>query len=99
MSIQNLLIYRHYVPQDGTIFLDNKNLNEYNLHALRRFIAIVPQETELFNMSAHDNIAYGNPKATKKEVEQAVTALEVLPPSKYKDALVDMAKYAIERDH
>ncbi len=43
-------------------------------------------------------IAYTKSMA-KKEVEQAVTALEVLPPSKYKDALVDMAKYAIERDH
>ncbi|MCX6799721.1 MAG: ABC transporter ATP-binding protein [Candidatus Falkowbacteria bacterium] len=65
------LIYKHYLPQKGIILLDGKNLNDYNIHALRRLIAIVPQETELFNMSTHDNIAYGNPKATHKQVQQA----------------------------
>lgn len=65
------LIYRHYSPQKGEILLDDRNLNEYNLYALRRLIAIVPQETELFNLSARDNIAYGKPNATKKEVEEA----------------------------
>lgn len=49
-------------------------------------------------ITATNAIAYTKNMA-EKEVEQALTALSVLPPSVYKDALADMAKYAIERDY
>ena len=65
------MIYRHYDPQKGTVMLDDRNLKDYDLYAFRRFIAIVPQEVEIFNASVRDNIAYAKPKASFKEVEAA----------------------------
>lgn len=65
------MIYRHYDPTEGEVLLDGKNLIDYDLYKFRKFIAIVPQEVELFNMSIMDNIAYANSKATKKEIEAA----------------------------
>ncbi|MDD5072067.1 MAG: ABC transporter ATP-binding protein [Patescibacteria group bacterium] len=62
------MIYRHYDPQAGMVLLDDKNLKDYDLYGFRKFIAIVPQETEIFNMSVRDNIAYSNPKASLAEV-------------------------------
>lgn len=65
------MIYRHYDPQAGEVLLDNRNLKEYDLYAFRKFIAIVPQEVEIFNASVRNNIAYGKPKASQKEIEAA----------------------------
>ena len=65
------LIYRHYDPQTGTVFLDDKNLKDYDLFGFRKFIAIVPQEVEIFNTSVKDNIAYSNPKASSAEIKAA----------------------------
>ena len=65
------LIYRHYDPQTGTVFLDNKNLKSYDLFGFRKFIAIVPQEVEIFNSSVKDNIAYSNPQASLTEIKAA----------------------------
>ena len=65
------LIYRHYDPQSGVVFLDDKNLKDYDLYAFRKFIAIVPQEVEIFNTSVKDNISYANPRASFAEVEAA----------------------------
>ena len=63
------MIYRHYNPNEGEIFLDKKKLEEYDLYAFRKFMAIVPQEVEVFNTSVKNNISYANPKATSKEIE------------------------------
>ena len=41
------------------------------MHAFRRFIAIVPQDVDLFNTSIRDNIAYAKPGAPQKEIEAA----------------------------
>jgi ABC-type multidrug transport system fused ATPase/permease subunit len=65
------MIYRHYDPQQGQVLLDDKDLKQYDLYAFRKFIAIVPQEVEIFNASVRDNIAYAKPKASIKEVEAA----------------------------
>jgi len=65
------MIYRHYDPQSGEVLLDDKNLKDYDLYGFRRFIAIVPQEVEVFNTSVRDNIAYANPKADLKEIKAA----------------------------
>jgi len=65
------MIYRHYDPQKGNILLDGKNLKEYDLFGLRSFIAIVPQEVEIFNSRVRDNIAYAQPKASQKEIKAA----------------------------
>ena len=41
-----------------------KNLKKYDLYAFRKFIAIVPQEVEIFNSTVRENIAYAKPNAS-----------------------------------
>jgi ABC-type multidrug transport system fused ATPase/permease subunit len=65
------LVYRHYDPTEGKIFLDGKNLKEYDIYSFRKFLAIVPQEVEIFNTSVKDNIAYARPEASFKEIQSA----------------------------
>lgn len=65
------LIMRHYDPIDGSIKLDGTDLRDIPLNHLRKKIAFVGQQTEIFDRNAHSNIAYGNPKATRKEVIEA----------------------------
>ncbi|PIR13422.1 hypothetical protein COV49_02340 [Candidatus Falkowbacteria bacterium CG11_big_fil_rev_8_21_14_0_20_39_10] len=63
------MIYRHYDPQAGIVRLDDKDLRDYDLYSFRKFIAIVPQEVEIFDSSVRDNIAYANPGASLREIK------------------------------
>lgn len=65
------LLYRHYDPQKGQVFIDGVNLKDYKLHGFRKFLAIVPQEVEVFDLSVRENIAYAKPDATQAEIEEA----------------------------
>lgn len=65
------MIYRHYDPQSGEILIDKKNAGDYNLFSLRKFIAIVPQDVEVFNSSVKENISYAKPGATQTEIKAA----------------------------
>lgn len=65
------LIYRHYDPQSGRVLLDGRDLRDYRLRDFRRFLAIVPQEVEIFDLSVRENIAYAKPEASFKEIEAA----------------------------
>ncbi len=65
------LIYRHYDPQSGQVLLDDKDLRDYDLHSFRRFLAIVPQEVEIFDLSVQENIAYARPEASLQEIQAA----------------------------
>lgn len=65
------LIYRHYDPQNGKVFLDDKDLRDYDLPSFRKFLAIVPQEVEIFDLSVRENIAYAKPGASFKEIQAA----------------------------
>ncbi len=65
------LIYRHYDPMEGVVILDGRNLKDYDLHGFRKFLAIVPQEVEVFDVSVRENIAYAKPDATQEEIESA----------------------------
>ncbi|MEA4856028.1 ABC transporter ATP-binding protein [Solidesulfovibrio sp.] len=64
------LLLRFYDPHMGSLVLDGQDLRDVSLKSLRRRIAIVLQETQLFPMSVHDNIAYGRRQATREEVER-----------------------------
>lgn len=67
------LLERFYDPDNGTIKLNDINLNDYNLHWLRSKFGIVSQEPILFDMSIHENIAYGDNsrQVTREEVIEA----------------------------
>ncbi|ORX77010.1 P-loop containing nucleoside triphosphate hydrolase protein, partial [Anaeromyces robustus] len=65
------LILRWYDPIRGGIFIDDINNKDYNLKWLREQMSIVTQEAYLFNVSIRENILYGKPEATQKEIEEA----------------------------
>ena len=53
------------------IFIDNLDIKNITLNDLRKNVAIVPQEAFLFTSTISDNLKFGEPKATKKEVISA----------------------------
>jgi ABC-type multidrug transport system fused ATPase/permease subunit len=65
------LMPRFYDPTSGSVRLDGVDLREYKLHSLRSQISFVLQDTVLFRGTIRDNIAYGLPGATQKEIEAA----------------------------
>lgn len=68
------LIPRFYPPCEGRITLNGHPLEEYDLAALRRAVAVVSQEAFLFNLSVRDNIAYGRADADDAQVNSAARA-------------------------
>ncbi len=62
------LLLGYYKPKNGSIYLDNTDLNLLDLNSVRREIAIVPQGTLLFSTTIEDNIRYGNPDASKEDI-------------------------------
>ena len=65
------LIPRFYDPQRGRILADGQDLRELELDAYRHQIGIVYQESFLFSNTVAANIAFGNPRATQEQIEQA----------------------------
>ncbi|MCL5408709.1 MAG: ABC transporter ATP-binding protein/permease [Candidatus Omnitrophica bacterium] len=65
------LICKFYEVQKGNIFIDGKNLNEILSSDLRKHIGLVLQEPFLFKGTVADNINYGKPDATLKEIINA----------------------------
>ena len=70
------LLLRLYDVEDGRITIDGQDVREVTQESLRRNIAMVTQETAMFNRSAYENIRYGRPDATRAEVEAAARAAE-----------------------
>ncbi|GAB9464293.1 Atp-binding protein [Globisporangium polare] len=71
------LLYRFYDPQNGSILIDGKDVREIGLDELRKSIAIVPQDTVLFNDSIFYNINYGRLDATEEEVLNAARISQI----------------------
>lgn len=72
-STLSRLLYRFYDVDEGKIYIDEQAINTVTLESLRQAIAIVPQDTVLFNTSIRENIAYGNPKASEDEIDKAIS--------------------------
>jgi len=68
------LLLRFFDPQQGVIALDGVDLARCDPQAIRRQIALVPQDTVLFGTSARDNIRFGRPEASDAQIEQAARA-------------------------
>ena len=71
------LICRIYDPSGGDIFIGDKNLKSLKLSELRKIISYVPQNNFLFSESIQKNIQFGNPKATKDQVQKAAVLSEI----------------------
>ena len=70
------LLLRLYDPEDGRVLIDGQDLRDVTQESLRRQIAMVTQETAMFNRSARDNIMYGRPDASEDEMIAAARAAE-----------------------
>jgi ABC-type multidrug transport system fused ATPase/permease subunit len=66
-SIANL-ICRFYDPIQGQVTVDGHNLRDIKLASLRRQVAVVLQDSFLFNNTVSQNLLYGNPDATADEL-------------------------------
>lgn len=64
------LLFRFYDPQKGAIFIDGQNIRDVTQASLRQILAIVPQDTVLFNDTLMANIAYGRTSASIEEIHE-----------------------------
>ncbi|MDQ3292915.1 MAG: ABC transporter ATP-binding protein/permease [Actinomycetota bacterium] len=71
------LIMRFYELEGGCITLDGRDIATISRAELRSNIGMVLQDTWLFGGTIHDNIAYGNPDATREQVLEAARATYV----------------------
>jgi len=65
------LVPRLFDSTSGTVLVDGADVRRYDPAALRRRIALVPQETFLFSMTLGENIALGAPEAGPDEIARA----------------------------
>ncbi|MPQ92895.1 ABC transporter transmembrane domain-containing protein [Thioclava sp. JE_KL1] len=79
------LIQRFWDPETGKVTIDGYDLRDMARHDFRQAIALVPQDPVVFAASARENIRFGRPDASDREVEEAARAahaydfLEALP--------------------
>lgn len=71
------LLYRFYDVDDGQVTIDGRDIRDYTQSSLRSAIAIVPQDTVLFNDTIYYNIRYGRTSADREEVERAARAAHI----------------------
>src|SRR5678815_1754759 len=65
------LLPRFHDPSSGAVLWDGVDVRDATISSLRKQIALVTQETVLFNDTVRHNIAYGKPEATDIEIEEA----------------------------
>uniref|UniRef100_A0A8C4I6J3 ATP-binding cassette, sub-family B (MDR/TAP), member 4 n=1 Tax=Dicentrarchus labrax TaxID=13489 RepID=A0A8C4I6J3_DICLA len=65
------LLQRFYDPLEGSVFIDRHDIRSLNIRYLREMIGVVSQEPILFATTIAENIRYGRPDVTQKEIEQA----------------------------
>ena len=65
------LLLSFYPINRGSLTIDGKPVNQWNLKQLRSNIGVVPQEVLLFGGSIRENIAYAKPDATEEEIIEA----------------------------
>jgi len=68
------LLLRLYDPSEGRILFDGRDIREATLASIRRQLAIVPQETYLFNASIRENIGLGRDGASDEQVASSARA-------------------------
>ena len=71
------LLFRFYDVQQGRILLDAQDIKQVTQTSVRQAIGIVPQDTVLFNDTVEYNIAYGQPGASRAQVEEAARSAHI----------------------
>ncbi|NRP11608.1 ATM1-type heavy metal exporter [Aliiroseovarius sp. xm-m-379] len=71
------LLFRFYDVSGGALKIDGQDVRDVTQDSLHDAIGVVPQDTVLFNDTIYYNIAYGNPDATRAEVEAAAKAAKI----------------------
>jgi len=71
------LLFRFYDPNQGRILIDDQDLKLVTQKSLREVLGIVPQDAVLFNDTLGYNIAYGNPTASRNEIQEAIQHAEL----------------------
>jgi subfamily B ATP-binding cassette protein HlyB/CyaB len=71
------LLLGFYLPQEGQIKLDGKDIRYLAANELRLIYGVVPQETELFSGTIYDNLLMANPRAGFEDVIIACKAAEI----------------------
>jgi len=70
------LINRTYDTTSGAIRIDDLDVKDWNLEALRKQISIIEQDIFLFSSTIAENIAFGKPDATQEEIEEAARSAQ-----------------------
>jgi ATP-binding cassette subfamily B protein len=70
------LLLRFYDPQAGAVRLDGHDLHDLTLRSLRENVAVLLQETLVFDGTVRENIAYGKLEASEKEIVAAAKAAD-----------------------
>jgi ATP-binding cassette subfamily B protein len=65
------LLFRYFEPDRGAILIDGQDICQLDITAYRRRLAIVHQEVDIFNGTLLENLTYGNPQASFKDVVEA----------------------------
>lgn len=71
------LLFRFYDVDGGRITIDGMDIRQVKQNSLRTALAAVPQDTVLFNDTIRENIRFGRPEASDREVEDAARAAEL----------------------
>ncbi len=65
------LINRIFDSQEGRVLIDGIDVKDWSLESLRSQISTIEQDIFLFSLTVAENIAFGNPEATREEIIQA----------------------------
>lgn len=71
------MIFKFYNPENGSIFIDDKDISDYSANSLYNNLTYVPQETILLHSTIYDNIKIAKPNATKEEIYNAAKKAEL----------------------
>ena len=71
------LILRCYNVPDGTLLIDDKDVNDITIHSLRNFCAYVPQDNFLFSDTIADNISFASDTDERALVERSAALADV----------------------
>ena len=71
------ILYRFYNPDRGAVLLGGRDLRDLSTESVRKAIAVVPQDSVLFNETIGYNIAYGDLRASREEVIEAAKKAQI----------------------